>query len=130
MKSNMKLGFVGLLVCSVLGAAACLGQTDPPPEAVGEAKQKLVTCSSDCSGVPNSEPFSMTCQTSCTATNAQITCDGTVTPCPTCVANMGQSCRAELCHCCKASRWLEGTIDCYGVCQTNDYCCCDSCLWC
>lgn len=129
MKANMKLGLVGILVSSVLCMGACVGQVDPKGTAdpVGEAAQALVTCTSDCSGVPNSQGFSETCVTSCDATDTQITCDGTVIQCPTCSPKMGQTCLVQVCHCGKASQAFYGTVQCDGTCYTSDpyECCCE-----
>lgn len=132
MKSNIKLGFFGILMCGGLCASACVGQVDPPGTEgpVGEAEQALVTCTSNCSGVLNGQSFSQTCNTSCVATNTQITCDGVVTACTSCSANYGLSCTAGTCHCGVSTRHLAGTYDCNGVCQTADYCCCVNGRWC
>jgi hypothetical protein len=130
MKSNLKLGFVGLLLVSAFGAFACVGAAEPPGTEgpVAEAKQELVTCASDCTGVPNSQPISQTCQTSCTATNTSITCDGVTTYCVSCAADYGQTCVYEHCGRCglHGGYVIYGTYDCSGTCQSDNYCCCSN----
>src|SRR5262249_45274061 len=131
MKSNAKLGFVGLLVMSALCAGACVGAADPPAGEgpVGEAQQLLVTCTTDCSAVSGASPITQTCNVSCTTNNSQITCDGVTTLCTSqCAANYGKTCVAAHCRFCgtSGSYALYGTYDCTGVCETTAECaaCC------
>lgn len=79
----MKLLSLGFFVAIALGGAACATPAEPSEgdEPTGEAAQEIVSCSSDCSGVRDASPISVTCVDWCSATNTEVVCDGVTTAC-------------------------------------------------
>ena len=129
MKISARLGIVGIFLgVTALFASACVGQAPQSgDEAVEEAEQELVTCTTDCSGVSGGVGFQKSCSSSCVATNTQITCDGQVFSCinsSQCSPLEGEICDPNWHFKCSCGTWLYKTYDCYGNCVMQDQCCC------
>jgi hypothetical protein len=93
MKFLMRLSVLGILVSAFgLGMSACAlegatgDEVTDEIEQVGEAQQKLVTCTTDCSAT-GGPSITKSC-TTCSATSSSITCNGVTTQCqslPSCI---------------------------------------------
>jgi hypothetical protein len=91
MKTIMNVAVLGLVVSAFgVGMGACAAQTDTADEGsqenpqVGEAREELVSCSSNCSGVAGAIPITVSGCTTCSATNTSVTCNGVTTQCTVC----------------------------------------------
>ena len=129
MKSSVKFGAIVILLMGAgLLVNACVAHVDPSgtpdPEPIGEAEQASQICSSDCSGVVNGIPFSMTCTNSCTADTVSIACDGVYYPCQqNCSPSYGKGCGTLRCTCMS----IPKHYDCDGYCVPDYECsCCGS----
>ena len=118
--SSRILSIVFITLGSGLLASACVVGAPEGDGPVGEARQELITCTSDCSGAAGN-PLTKTCNTSCTATTTSVTCDGVVTPCVVCAANYGTACGTLQCACHYS---VSKEYNCAGQCVATERCLC------